>query len=414
MLRRRHVNVKTVKELDAFPKVPEVYVDKTAVGGTFSIFTVLIIMYLVIAETSYYLDSRLQFTFEPDTDIDAKLQINIDVTVAMPCGRIGADVLDSTNQHMIDFDSLTEEDTWWELTQEQRTHFEALKHMNSYLREEYHAIHELLWKSNQVTLYSEMPKRSYVPDYAPNACRVHGSLNINKVAGNFHITAGKSLSVPHGHIHISAFMTDRDYNFTHRINKFSFGGPSPGIVHPLEGDEKIADNNMMLYQYFVEVVPTDIRTLLTTSKTYQYSVKDHQRPIDHHKGSHGIPGIFFKYDMSALKIKVTQERDTIFQFLVKLCATVGGIFVTSGKYLQIMNFSIRIIQRIIEFCKFTGLVKNVVQSFWYIVSCKFFSLEKKSDNHGSVLSHSTNYRSPNTINLLDVTAPQSIDIMQPQ
>jgi len=49
--------------------------------------------------------------------------------------------------------------------------------------------------------------------------------------------------VPHGHIHISAFMTDRDYNFTHRINKFSFGGPSPGIVHPLEGDEKIADNS---------------------------------------------------------------------------------------------------------------------------------------------------------------------------
>lgn len=77
----------------------------------------------------------------------------------MPCGRIGADVLDSTNQHMIDFDSLKEEDTWWELTSEQRIHFDALKHMNSYLREEYHAIHELLWKSNQVTLYSEMPKR---------------------------------------------------------------------------------------------------------------------------------------------------------------------------------------------------------------------------------------------------------------
>jgi glutaredoxin-related protein len=34
MLKRRHVNVKTVKELDAFPKVPELYIDKTAVGGT--------------------------------------------------------------------------------------------------------------------------------------------------------------------------------------------------------------------------------------------------------------------------------------------------------------------------------------------------------------------------------------------
>jgi len=69
---------------------------------------------------------------------------------------------------------------------------------------------------------------------------------VNKVAGNFHITAGKSLSLPRGHIHISAFMTDRDYNFTHRINKFSFGGPSPGIVYPLEGDEKIADNSKFL------------------------------------------------------------------------------------------------------------------------------------------------------------------------
>lgn len=77
----------------------------------------------------------------------------------MPCSRIGADVLDSTNQNMIGHQALEEEDTWWELTQEQRSHFEALKHMNSYLREEYHAIHELLWKSNQVTLYSEMPKR---------------------------------------------------------------------------------------------------------------------------------------------------------------------------------------------------------------------------------------------------------------
>lgn len=77
----------------------------------------------------------------------------------MTCSRISADVLDSTNQNMIGHESLEQEDTWWELTQEQRSHFEALKDVNSYLREEYHAIHELLWKSNQVTLYSEMPKR---------------------------------------------------------------------------------------------------------------------------------------------------------------------------------------------------------------------------------------------------------------
>ena len=42
--------------------------------------------------------------------------------------------------------------------------------------------------------------------------------------------------------------------------------------------------------------------------TYQYSVKDHVRPIDHSKGSHGTPGIYFKYDLSALKVEVSQDR----------------------------------------------------------------------------------------------------------
>lgn len=102
----------------------------------------------------------------------------------------------------------------------------------------------LLWKSSQVYYYDEMPARGEVPNKPFDACRIHGSLILNKVAGNFHITAGKSLSLPRGHIHISAFMTERDYNFTHRINKLSFGEPSSGVIHPLEGDEKITDNSM--------------------------------------------------------------------------------------------------------------------------------------------------------------------------
>lgn len=52
MLRRRNVNIKTVKELDGFPKVPEPYVDKTAVGGTCKffvlLFTALIIKYNIL------------------------------------------------------------------------------------------------------------------------------------------------------------------------------------------------------------------------------------------------------------------------------------------------------------------------------------------------------------------------------
>jgi hypothetical protein len=87
----------------------------------------------------------------------------------------------------------------------------------------------------------------------------------------------------------------------------------------------------MLFQYFVDVVPTEVNTFFSRLITYQYSVKDHERPIDHRTGSHGIPGIFFKYDMSALKVQVTQERDSPVQFIVRLCATTAGIYVISGE-----------------------------------------------------------------------------------
>ena len=94
----------------------------------------------------------------------------------------------------------------------------------------------------------------------------------------------------------------------------------------------------MLYQYFVDIVPTEVKTFLSQLGTYQYSVKDHERPIDHHKGSHGIPGIFFKYDVSALKVQVTQERDSPIQFVVRLCATIAGICVISGECDEIKYF----------------------------------------------------------------------------
>lgn len=102
---------------------------------------------------------------------------------------------------------------------------------------------------------------------------------MNKVAGNFHITGGKSLHFPQGHVHISALFDETTQNFTHRINRFSFGDATAGIVHPLEGDEKILHESSMMAQYFIEVVPTDVETFMSNVKTFQYSVKENIRPI---------------------------------------------------------------------------------------------------------------------------------------
>ena len=88
------------------------------------------------------------------------------------------------------------------------------------------------------------------PSTPSDTCRLFGSLILNKVAGNFHITAGHSLMLPRDHIHISAFMFELDYSFTHRINRFSFGDPNPGIVHHLEGVKKLlieVSNTMLTF-----------------------------------------------------------------------------------------------------------------------------------------------------------------------
>lgn len=316
-----------VKELDAFPKVPEEYVDSTPVGGTFSVITFFIIMWLIYSEVSYYLDSNLVFKFMPDTDMDEKLRINIDVTVAMPCSNLGADIVDSTSQSFFGFGEIQEEDTWFELTQEQQDAFDALKYINSYLSEEYHSIWQLLWKKGHGSVRATIPPRKTKPNRRPDACRLHGVLTLNKVAGNFHVTAGKSLHLPRGHVHLNMLFDDTAQNFSHRINRLSFGSPANGIIYPLEGDQKITTNENILYQYFIQVIPTDVDTTFESIKTFQYSVKELERPISHSKGSHGVPGIFFKYDMGALKIKVYQEKENLIKFTLRLFSVIGGIYV---------------------------------------------------------------------------------------
>ena len=54
------------------------------------------------------------------------------------------------------------------------------------------------------------------------------------------------------------------------------------------------------------------------------------RTISHSKGSHGVPGIFMKYDLSSLRVHIRESHQPFWQFLVRLCGIVGGIFATSG------------------------------------------------------------------------------------
>ena len=97
---RRKPVTQVLTDIDAFPKVPETYVEKTATGGygescwsvqhcngsiPVSIITFLLVVTMLYTELHYFIFPGHKFRFAPDSDFTAKLKLNVDMTVAMPC-----------------------------------------------------------------------------------------------------------------------------------------------------------------------------------------------------------------------------------------------------------------------------------------------------------------------------------------
>lgn len=112
-----------------------------------------------------------------------------------------------------------------------------------------------------------------------------------------------------------------------------------------------ASENLFIYlcllQYFVKVVPSELRLLNgKVLKTHQYSVTSYERDLtDDNKpnggqaagsaqhvqhGFSGVPGFFLNFDISGLKNVRSQSRKSLTHFLTSTCAIVGGILTVAG------------------------------------------------------------------------------------
>ncbi|KAL2158064.1 hypothetical protein VTH06DRAFT_4874 [Thermothelomyces fergusii] len=209
-------------------------------------------------------------------------------------------------------------------------------------------------------------------------CRIDGRLRVNKVVGNFHIAPGRSFSNGNLHVHDLKNYWDSPtkHTFTHTIHHLRFGPQLPeslteklgtkGLpwtnhhVNPLDDTTQQTDDVNYNYMYFLKIVPTSYLPLgwektwagfrerhsaelgsFGTSadgsiETHQYSVTSHKRSLaggddaaeGHQERQHargGIPGVFFSYDISPMKVINREERAKSFLgFLAGLCAIVGG------------------------------------------------------------------------------------------
>ncbi|XP_001354796.2 endoplasmic reticulum-Golgi intermediate compartment protein 2 [Drosophila pseudoobscura] len=347
------------RNLDAFKKVPEKYTETTEIGGTLSLLSRLLIVYLVYTELHYYWhETDIVYQFEPDISLDEQVQMHVDITVAMPCVALsGVDLMDETQQDVFAYGTLQREGVWWKMSDNDRQHFQSIQMTNHYLREEFHSVADVFFKDIMRDPYPmkgdptagsaispaivapppgalpaslELHLPNGQPETKFDACRLHGTLGINKVAGVLHLVGGAQPVVGLFEDHWVIELRRMPANFTHRINRLSFGQYSRRIVQPLEGDESIIHEEATTVQYFLKVVPTEIHQTFTTINTFQYAVTENVRKLDSERNSYGSPGIYFKYDWSALKIVVSNDRDHLVTFAIRLCSIISGIIVISG------------------------------------------------------------------------------------
>ncbi|XP_022136391.1 endoplasmic reticulum-Golgi intermediate compartment protein 3-like [Momordica charantia] len=377
-----------IRKLDAYPKISEDFYSRTLSGGFITIASSIIMLLLFISELRLYVHTVTETKLVVDTSRGEQLRINFDVTFpALPCSVLSLDAMDiSGEQHLdvkhdivkkrIDYkgneiESRRDVIGSPEIGRPLQRHGGRLEQNETYCGSCYGAFDEDCcnscqdvreayrkkgWALSHPDLIDQCKREGFfqrVKNEEGEGCNIHGFLEVNKVAGNFHFAPGKSFQLSYFHIHnpLATFQWDT-FNVSHRINRLTFGDDFPGVVNPLDGAQWSQESLGGMYQYFIKVVPTVYKDVRGKAiKSNQFSVTQHLRGLDE-ESFQSLHGVFFFYDLSPIKVTFTEEQISFFHFLTNVCAIVGGVFTVSGILDSIIYHGQKAIKKKIELGKF--------------------------------------------------------------
>ncbi|KAK6461486.1 Erv41 protein [Scheffersomyces coipomensis] len=304
-----------VRTFDAFPKVDSQHSVRSQRGGFSTLMTIFAGLLIVWIEIGGFLGGYVDRQFIVDDEIRSDLSINVDMLIAMPCEFLHTNVRDLTKDRYLAGETLN---------------FEG---MNFFIPENFNVnnvndahdtpdLEEVMRESMRAEFRLEGAR---VNEGRP-ACHVFGSIPVNHVKGEFHITAKGVGYSDRSHVPIEAL------NFTHLIQEFSYGEFYPFINNPLDATGKVTEENLQAYRYHTKVVPTVYQKLGLVIDTNQYSLTEshHVYPYDQQKKPMGIPGIFFRYDFEPIKLTISEKRIPFVQFVAKLGTILGGLLILAG------------------------------------------------------------------------------------
>lgn len=176
------------------------YTSPSRRGGQWTLIILIICSFLSISELRTWYRGTETHHFSVEKGVSHELQLNLDIVVDMPCDTLRINIQDAAGDHILAGDLLKKEDTSWILWMQKRNYettdgaheYQTLSHEHadrlSEQEEDAHASHVLDHvRSNPRKKFPKSPRLRWGD--VKDSCRIYGSLEGNKVQGDFHITA---------------------------------------------------------------------------------------------------------------------------------------------------------------------------------------------------------------------------------
>lgn len=280
-----------LKNLDVFTKVDDDFLGKSTSGGLTSIIIWAALLYLSFNEFLNYLTPISIHHFNVEAPVQRSVTFYLDLVVATPCDKLSIFFLGKSGSKVT--------------SRSFRQSNEVFSTKKAMLREAAVVSNKTLTQQN---------KESSI------GCRFQGPVHMSELLESIRIVPSES------------FEDQSKFNFSHRINRLSFGSIhlSKVISDPLQNTYEVSETPFEIYRYFVSVVPTTIKTGWRMFSTSQYAVTDFKRKLSSFEALGGF-GIVFSIHHEAIALTIQEtSKEGLFRFLVRLSGIVGGVYVCAG------------------------------------------------------------------------------------
>lgn len=304
-----------VRTFDAFPKVDSQHSVRSQRGGFSTLLTVFCGLLILWVEVGGYVGGYIERQFVVDEDVKSSLTINLDMLVAMPCEFLHTNVVDVTKDLYLAGEELNFEGFKFYVPEVFKLNDANNEHDFSKLD-----------MAMQESMRAEFRLTGQRTNEGAPACHIFGSIPVNQVKGQFHITAKGFGYNDRLHVPIQAL------NFSHVIQEFSYGDFYPFVDNPLDATAKVTTENMQAYKYHSRVVPTKYEQMGLIIDMNQYSLTENHGvlELDPQGRPTGAPGIYFKYDFEPIKLVIRERRLSFLQFVLRLATILGGLLIVAG------------------------------------------------------------------------------------